>query len=72
MAVDALTGQAREAFALKLVEGVVHDHLEKLGAQATRKAIETVAREMLDNDSKWPVAKLSVEDTWLIGQRSVN
>jgi hypothetical protein len=72
MAMDALSESVRLALAIKLVEGVIEDRLEELGTQATKKAIETVAWEMLDSDSKWPVAKLSAEDDWLVGRRSAN
>jgi hypothetical protein len=72
MAMDALPEQVRGALTLKQLEGAIEDHLEELGTKATRKAIETVAREMLDNDSRWPVAQLSAEDDWLVGRRSAN
>lgn len=72
MAIDALPEAVRGALALKQLEGAIEDHLKEQGAQATKKAIETVAREMLDGDSKWPVAQLSAEDDWLVGRRSAN
>lgn len=72
MAMDALPEAVRGALTLKQLEGAIEDHLEELGTKATRKAIEEVAMEMLEGDSKWPVAKLSAEDDWLVGRRSAN
>jgi hypothetical protein len=72
MAMDALPEAVRGALALKQLEGAIEDHLEELGTKATRKDIETVAKEMLDDDSNWPVAKLSAEEDWLVGRRSQN
>jgi hypothetical protein len=70
-AVENVSPDVRRQISMLLIRSAMKDYLAGLGVSATKKAMDTIAGEMLDRDDTMPATRLVAGD-WIIGLPSTN